>query len=248
MEPLHSGRHASSLVRDGDLNDREIRALLASPAAQAADLSALDVVLPGLALMIEARDPYTQGHCERLAEYGMALGEAWGLGHEDIDSLRRGGFLHDLGKIGIPDAILLKPGRLTDDEYELMKTHTIIGERLFGTLPSFAPVRAIVRHHHERLDGSGYPDGLRGDDIPVLAQIVSVVDAFDAMTITRPYRSSLTVQAACEELAREARQGTMNRELVRAFMSVIHRHEHRVTHLIEMGHTAPVDRLDRGAA
>src|SRR5207244_4381751 len=134
------------------------------------------------------------------ARDGAALGRDLGLSEEDIDALERGAFLHDIGKIGIPDAILLKPARLTPDEHEQMKQHTIIGDRLCGELRSLRRVRPIVRHHHERIDGSGYPDGLAGDAIPLVAQITGIVDVFDAITTARPYKAALAVEHACREL------------------------------------------------
>jgi putative two-component system response regulator len=152
------------------------------------DLESAESVIFSLALTVEARDAYTDGHCQRLAGYASALGEALSLSPDDLAALRRGAYLHDVGKIGVPDAVLQKPSRLTDVEFDLMKRHTIIGERLCGTLRSLAPVRSIVRHHHELLDGSGYPDGLRGDAVPLLAQIVAIADVYDAITTTRPYR------------------------------------------------------------
>src|SRR5947207_11258519 len=140
------------------------------------DLDSAESVIVSLALTVEARDAYTDGHCQRLAAYAAALGHAIGLGDDDIAALARGGFLHDIGKVGIPDAILLKPGPLSAPELDLMKQHTVIGDRLCGELRSLRRVRPIVRHHHELRDGTGYPDGLRGDEILVLAQIMSVVD------------------------------------------------------------------------
>jgi putative two-component system response regulator len=119
---------------------------------------------------------------------------------------------------GIPDAILLKTGRLTPSEYDVMKQHTIIGERLCGELRSLRRMRPIVRRHHERLDGSGYPDGLRGDEIPLLAQITAIVDVFDALTIERPYKNAVSADRAYEELAREVERGWHRRELVDAFI------------------------------
>src|SRR5205085_6779050 len=119
-------------------------------------------VILSLASTIEARDPLTDGHCQRLASYGAALGARLGLPDADLATLRRGGILHDIGKVGIPDSVLLKAGPLTADEYDVMKTHTLIGHRLCGELRSLRSVRPIVRSHHERLDGSGYPDGLAG--------------------------------------------------------------------------------------
>ena len=126
------------------------------------ELDSAESVIVSLALTIEARDSTTDGHCQRLAQYASALGRTLGLDEEDVSALARGGFLHDVGKIGIPDAVLLKPGPLAPDEYELIKQHTVIGDRLCGELRSLRRVRPIVRHHHERLDGSGYPDGCAG--------------------------------------------------------------------------------------
>jgi putative two-component system response regulator len=184
------------------------------------DLESAQSVIVSLALTIEARDPYTEGHCQRLATYASALGRAMGLGSGDIAALERGGFLHDVGKIGIPDAVLMKPERLTRDEFQKMQMHTIIGEKLCGELRSLRPVRPIVRHHHERLDGSGYPDGLRGDAIPLTAQIVGVVDAYDAMTTTRPYRRALSDEHARQELLRDAAGGILDRDIVRIFIEL----------------------------
>jgi HD-GYP domain-containing protein (c-di-GMP phosphodiesterase class II) len=126
-----------------------------------------------------------------------------------------------VGKIGIADSLLLKPGPLTREEFEIVKRHPVIGERLLTDLKSLAPVRVIVRHHHERLDGSGYPDGLRGAEVPLLAQIVAIVDAFDAITTARPYRPARAFDAGCEELRADVKCGKMNRDLVEAFVRVI---------------------------
>jgi putative two-component system response regulator len=184
------------------------------------DLESAESVILSLALTVEARDPYTDGHCQRLAAYSSALGRALGLDRDDIAALYRGGYLHDVGKIGVPDAILLKAAPLTADEFQRMQSHTTIGERLCGELRSLRAVRAIVRHHHERIDGTGYPDGLRGDDIPLTAQIVGVVDAYDAMTTTRPYRAALTQAVACGELHRDAKEGRLNPDIVDAFVAL----------------------------
>ena len=171
------------------------------------DLDSAESVIVSLALTIEARDATTGGHCERLATSAAAFGQALGLDADAVSALSRGGFLHDVGKVGIPDAVLLKPGPLTPQEYALMKQHTTIGDRLCGGLRSLRAVRPIVRHHHERLDGSGYPDALRGDAVPLLAQIMSIVDAFDAMTTARPYTAARPPAWAAEELRREAARG-----------------------------------------
>ena len=185
------------------------------------ELDSAESVLLSLALTIEARDAYTDGHCQRLAAYSAALGGALGLGDDDTTSLERGGFLHDVGKIGIPDAILLKPGPLTADERERMKHHTVIGDRLCGELHFLQRVRPIVRHHHERLDGSGYPDGLRGDAIPLLAQIMGIVDVFDAITTARPYKGAASHERSCDELAGEVAKGWKRADLVAAFTSIV---------------------------
>jgi putative two-component system response regulator len=184
-------------------------------------LDSAAAVLLSLARIIEARDPCTSGHCERLADYASALGAWLGLDEQQCRALHRGGFLHDIGKIGVADAILLKPGALTPAEFTLMQQHTIIGDRLCGKLRTLDDVRPIVRHHHERFDGSGYPDGLRGDAIPIGAQIVAVVDGYDAMTTARPYRAALPPQQAFEELRRDAERGWKNPTLVAGFVSMM---------------------------
>ena len=184
------------------------------------DLDSAESVIRSLALTIEARDAYTKGHCQRLARYSTALGEALTLDDDQLGALERGGYLHDLGKIGVPDSVLLKPGALTPAEYEVMKQHTVIGDRLCGRLRSLQPVRPIVRHHHEHLDGSGYPDGLRGSAVPLLAQIVSIADLYDAVTTERPYRPARSPAVAFEELRVDAERGLRDPELVRAFVAL----------------------------
>ena len=184
------------------------------------DLDSAESVILSLALTIEARDRCTEGHCDRLSRYGAALGRLIGLGETEIGVLARAGILHDIGKVGIPDAILLKPDRLTRAEYAVMQQHTVIGDRLCGELRSLRLVRPIVRHHHERLDGSGYPDGLRGDAIPLFAQIIAVVDVYDALTTARPYKPAMPMARALEELTLEADRGWHQRDLVDAFASI----------------------------
>lgn len=181
------------------------------------DLDSAEAVLRSLALMIEARDAYTEGHCARLARYATELGSMLGMSEDDLVTLARGGYFHDIGKIALPDSVLLKPGPLVPEELELVKQHTIVGDRLCGDLRSLHRVRMIVRHHHERLDGSGYPDGLRGDEIPLVAQIIGLVDVFDALTTTRPYRPALTTEAALAELDKEVARGWRRADLVEAF-------------------------------
>jgi len=185
------------------------------------DLESAESVIVSLGLTIEARDGTTSGHCERLSQSAAAMGLALGLGTEMISALVRGGILHDVGKVGIPDAVLLKPGPLTRDEYEMMKQHTVIGDRLCGAMRSLRHVRRIVRHHHERLDGSGYPDRLRGDAVPIEAQIMSIVDAFDAMTTARPYMGARPAAWAADELKREVARGWRRADLVDTFLDRI---------------------------
>lgn len=181
------------------------------------DLDSAEAVLRSLALMIEVRDAYTEGHCQRLAQYATEMGMLLGLPDEDLQALARGGYFHDIGKIALPDAILLKPDALTPEEFALVKEHPVIGDRLCGDLRSLTRVRSIVRHHHERLDGSGYPDGLRGDEIPLLAQIIGIVDVYDAITTTRPYRSARSPEEALAALAEEVDRGWRRADLVDVF-------------------------------
>jgi len=184
------------------------------------DLDSAESVIMSLALVIEARDAYTDGHCQRLAGYATALGAALGLGDDDRAALFRGGYLHDIGKVGIPDAVLLKNDRLTENEYRQIKAHPLIGDRLCGELRSLRQVRPIVRHHHERLDGSGYPDGLKGDAIPLLAQIMGIVDVYDAIRTARPYKPAAPPERAFEELLKEVRRGWRRQDLVEAFIAL----------------------------
>ena len=184
------------------------------------DLDSAESVIMSLALVIEARDAYTDGHCQRLAAYATALGSSLGLGGDDLAALFRGGYLHDVGKIGIPDAVLLKADLLTPSEYDRIKDHPVIGDRLCGELRSLRQVRPIVRHHHERLDGSGYPDGLKGDAIPLLAQIMGIVDLYDAVTTARPYKAAASPEHAFDELLDEVKKGWRRKDLVDAFIAL----------------------------
>lgn len=182
--------------------------------------SAANVILY-LGLTIEARDPYTNGHCRRLATYSTALGRRLGLSGEQLVALHRGAYLHDVGKIGIPDAVMLKVGRLTEAEHALMRQHTVIGDRLCGEMRLLQDVRPIVRHHHERPDGTGYPDKLRGEDIPMLARILSVVDVYDALTTVRPYKEALSSEEAVKVLREEAAKGWLFGQLVEEFAVLV---------------------------
>jgi len=158
--------------------------------------------IQALAAAVDAKDPYTQGHSQRVAEYAVALARQIGLSTDEIDLIQITGTLHDVGKIGVPDAVLKKPGRLDEDERRVIETHPVLGEVIVRKAPKLAATLPGVRHHHERWDGGGYPDGLAGEAIPRIARILAVADTFDAMTSDRPYRKGLSAQIAVDEIAR----------------------------------------------
>jgi len=159
-------------------------------------LEEAETILLAMAQTVEHRDEYTGKHCQRLAVASVMLGEALGLPSQELTALYRGGYLHDIGKIGIPDAILFKRGGLTTEEWEVMRSHPVRGEEICRPMRSLAPVLPIIRSHHERWDGSGYPDGLAGDGIPLLARILQVADIYDALTSERPYKHALSPEEA----------------------------------------------------
>jgi putative two-component system response regulator len=171
------------------------------------ELERAESVLFALAESIEGKDPYTHGHCERLSDYSARLGEHLGLAEDQIVALRRAGIVHDVGKVAVPDAILLKPGKLTELEWELMREHPVVGERICAPLKSFRLVLPVIRHHHEKLDGSGYPDGLRGDAIPITARILQIVDVYDALTTERPYKCAFSITDALRTMKEEVAKG-----------------------------------------
>jgi HD-GYP domain-containing protein (c-di-GMP phosphodiesterase class II) len=185
--------------------------------ALAVDLDT-DRHLFALAAAAEAKDAYTERHAERVADTALRLGTRMGLQETDLVALYRGGLIHDIGKLGVPDAILLKPGPLNAEEERQMRAHPIIGESIVKRLPSAADVLPIIRNHHERFDGGGYPDGLCGHKIPLLARIVSVCDAYDVLVIDRPYRPRLNSEEASDTLMRGAGQ-QWDRELVSLLLS-----------------------------
>lgn len=178
------------------------------------ELDNAETVLFSLALSIEAKDPYTEGHCDRLSKYSVALGQKLGLSEELRVSLRRGGRVHDIGKLAVPESILLKPGPLTAEERKIMEQHTIVGERICAPLRSFRHVLPIIRHHHEKQDGSGYPDGLKGEQIPLTARILQVADIFDALTTDRPYREALPPAKAFAIMREEVERGWWDGSLI----------------------------------
>jgi len=155
-----------------------------------------------LRFTVEAKDSYTRGHSDRVADYSVLIGEKVGLTEEQLKLLRIGGLFHDIGKIGIPDSILLKPDKLTDDEYSEIKNHPSIGAHILGTAVAFKDIVPIVKHHHEKFDGRGYPSGLKGEEIPYLARIAAIADTFDAMTSRRSYRNALDLQVVKDEIER----------------------------------------------
>ncbi len=184
------------------------------------ELEQAENMITTLALTIEARDTYTAGHCVRLASYAVELGERLGLGQEELGALRLGGFLHDLGKIRVPDAVLLKPGPLTADEWRMIREHPDAGDRLATPMRTLSLVRPLIRHHHERVDGRGYPDKLVREEIPHLARVMSVVDVYDALRTRRPYKPPLEEAEALRILLEGARTGQLDPEIVRVFMEI----------------------------
>jgi len=185
------------------------------------ELENADNVLCTLGRSVESRDPYTEGHCERLAEYASALGRFLGLGEDEQLALRRGGFLHDLGKIAIPDEVLKKQGLLSPPEWLLMRQHPLIGENICQPLRSLRMVLPIIRHHHEHWNGTGYPDQLAGEAIPLLARILQVVDVYDALRTERPYKAAHTHQQAMETMRAEAESGLWDGTIVGEFFSML---------------------------
>jgi len=187
------------------------------------ELETAESVICTLGLSVESRDPYTVGHCERLAENAANLGHHLGLNEDSIVALRRGGYLHDLGKIAVPDEILKKGSNLTDEEWVVMKQHPVTGENICRPLKSLRLILPIIRSHHEHSDGSGYPDGLRKSEIPLLPRILQVVDVYDALRTARPYKPALHHEEAAVTMRREARLGLWDEELVNEFFLMLAR-------------------------
>jgi putative two-component system response regulator len=189
------------------------------------ELERAESVLFALALSIEGKDSYTQGHCERLSEYSARLGEHLGLPVAEIKALRRAGIVHDIGKVAVPDSILLKPGRLTRSEQLIVQRHPVVGERICAPLKSFQLVLPIIRHHHEKMNGSGYPDGLKGDEIPMTARVLSIVDVYDAITTQRPYKVRMAIPDALAVMRKEVRKDWWDPSVFAAFEQLVQAEE-----------------------
>jgi putative two-component system response regulator len=189
--------------------------------ARTDELERAESVLFALARSIEAKDPYTKGHCERLSDYSVRLGQCLGMSEEYLKALDRAGIVHDVGKVAVPDSVLLKKGPLTEQEWQIMREHPVIGERICAPLKSFRLVLPIIRHHHERLDGSGYPDGLHGSQIPVTAKVMQVVDVYDALTTDRPYRPALSPVEALAIMREEVQKGWWDSPIFCTFEDLI---------------------------
>jgi putative two-component system response regulator len=186
------------------------------------DLVSLENALISLANAVEAKDNYTLGHTQRVSTLAVALGAAMGLDPTDQQALRLGGILHDVGKIGVPEKILNKPGPLTAEEWELMKSHAELGYKIcLPLLESIGPALDIIRHHHEKLDGSSYPDGLKGNDISLMARIMSVVDSYDALTTDRPYRPAMSKDDALSILREEVDRGRLDGRVLGVLESLV---------------------------
>ena len=181
---------------------------------------------------VEAKDPYTRGHSDRVSEYSVLIGQKLGLAEPDIKTLRVGGLFHDIGKIGIPDSILLKEAKLTDDEYSQIKNHPSIGSHILCNAEVFQEIIPIVKHHHERYDGTGYPSKLKGEDIPYLARITAVADTFDAMTSKRTYRNALPLDVVRAEFEK-CSGSQFDPSIAKAFIDILDNDYHQIEEIQE---------------
>lgn len=181
---------------------------------------------------VEAKDTYTRGHSDRVSEFSVLIGKHLGLPETDLRTLQIGGLFHDIGKIGVPDSILLKEGKLTDDEYSEIKNHPTIGAHILSSATIFKDIIPIVKHHHEKYDGNGYPGKLKGDDIPYFARIAAVADTFDAMTSKRTYRDALPLEVVISEI--ERCKGTQfDPKIADVFLDILNNHYDEVKEIQE---------------
>ncbi|MEM9216595.1 MAG: two-component system response regulator [Cyanobacteria bacterium P01_F01_bin.150] len=213
FDQLELSARVKSLVHQKQLNE---------------DLDHAEKVLFSIASTIESRDPNTGDHCERLVQQGEQFGQFLNLSRIDVRNLMWGGYLHDIGKVGIPDHVLLKKGELSTEEWQIMKQHVIIGEQICKPLRTMRGVLPIIRHHHERWDGSGYPDALKGDDIPYLAQVFQLLDIYDALSNERPYKQALSPEESLSVMFAETQNGWRNPALMKIFAQFIRSQEERL--------------------
>jgi putative two-component system response regulator len=206
FDHLELSARVKSLIRQKRLNE---------------DLDHAEKVLFSIAQTVESRDPNTGDHCERLVNWGEQFGEYLEMPRHQIRDLMWGGYLHDIGKVGIPDSVLLKKGRLTDEEWVIMRQHVTIGETICKPLRTMRGVIPIIRHHHERWDGSGYPDGLVAEDIPYLAQVFQIIDIYDALRSERPYKKAFSPEKALEIMQVETDKGWRNPQIMQQFRDFI---------------------------
>jgi putative two-component system response regulator len=185
------------------------------------NLENTEKMLLTLAELVEAKNPYNAGHGFRVSRTAVSLAARMGLSADDREWIRRGALLHDIGKVGVPDEILLKLGPLTAEEKSVLNSHTYVGARICAPLSSYRPLLQIIRNHHERLDGSGYPDGLRGKEISILTRVVSVADVYDGLTTRRPYRGSFSDMQAIHQIRREAEQGWWDLRILAALGTMV---------------------------
>jgi len=185
------------------------------------ELESAGNIILALAKAVEAKDKYTKGHAERVSLYGSKIAKKLNLSEQQVRGIITAGMLHDIGKIGIPDEILNKPGKLSEREYDLIKQHPTIGQEICNPIKSFNNIKTIIRHHHERLDGTGYPDGIAGEDIDIETRIIAVADIYDALTTDRVYRSAMDDKTACVILKDDVLNGKLDKKVVNALESIV---------------------------
>ena len=210
-------------IRDGATSrEMSLRLSKVMRAKQATDcLEDATAVVATLANAIEGKDHYTCGHVERVGSYCVEIGRRVGVNDAGLEALKTGGVVHDIGKVGIPDHVLNKPGKLTDEEMAIMRRHPLIGHDVLKPLRTFRAVLPIVRWHHERPNGTGYPDGLKGDELPLLPRIAAVADCFDALATDRPYRSAFPMEKCKEILTESGEKGDLDSVLVNALFDIL---------------------------